>query len=142
MDQDELRDYPRFPLDAEARISNFEGTSLSTARTLDVSKGGVHVISDIPVALDEVYTLAFAVPHEGGRSNVFALMDVVYCARADDGSAYEIGFAFRQVGVSHATLILAYINQRQHPLDCMPHGRCLPLPAYLRGIGPVAMPHA
>lgn len=139
MDMEELLDYPRFPLDVEARILNMEGTSYSQGRTQDISKAGVSILSDSPVVLDAVYTLVFAVPHENGRSNVFALMDPVYCADAEDGSGYQIGFAFRHVGVNHAALILSYITQRQYPQDACPQGRGRALPAYMRGMSPVAM---
>lgn len=137
MNPEEQRDYPRFPLEVEARILNMEGTSYSEGHTLDISKVGVSVLSDSPVALDAVYTLVFAVPHESGRCNVFALMDPIYCVDAEDGAGYQIGFAFRHVGVNHAALILSYITRRQYPQGC---GRALP--AYMRGMSPVAMLHS
>ncbi len=139
MDPEEQRDYPRFPLEVEARMINMEGTSYSLGRTQDISKVGVRVLSGSPVALDAVYTLLFAVPHENGRSNVFALMDPVYCVDAGDGEGYQIGFAFRHVGVNHAALILSYITQRQYPQAACPQGRSRPVPAYMRGMSPVAM---
>lgn len=139
MNLEEQRDYPRFPIDVEARIINMEGTSYSLGRTQDISKVGVSVLSGSPVALDAVYTLLFSVPHEHGRSNVFALMDPVYCVCAEDGSGFQIGFAFRHVGVNHAALILSYITQRQYPLDSAQQGRSRPVPAYMRGMSPVAM---
>lgn len=139
MYENEQRDYPRFPLEMEARILNMEGTSYSQGQTQDISKAGVSVRTGNPVALDAVYTLVFAVPHENGRSNVFALMDPIYCVRAEEGAGYQIGFTFRHVGVDHAALILSYITQHQYPPDAVFQGRSRPSPAYMRGISPVAM---
>lgn len=135
----EQRDYPRFALEVAARIINMEGTSYSVGHTQDVSKGGVCVLSDKPVMLDAVYSVLFAVPHEHGRSNVFALMDPVYSVGTADGSAFQNGFAFRHVGVNHAALILSFITQRQYPEGLHSHGRSRVLPAYLRGMSPAAM---
>lgn len=139
MELEELRDYPRFPLDVEARIINMEGTSYSLGRTQDISKAGVRVCACSPVELDEVYTLVFALPHGNGRNNVFALMDPICCADAEDGSGWQIDFAFRHVGVNHAALILSYITQRQYPQDSCSQGRGRALPSYMRGMSPVAM---
>lgn len=139
MDLEEQRDYPRFPLEVGARIINMEGTCYSQGCTQDISKTGVGLFSDSPVALDGVYTLVFEVPHENGSSDVFALMDPIYCVDAEDGPGYQIGFAFRHVGVNHAALLLSYITRRQYPLDASPQGRGRMLPAYMRGMSPVAM---
>ncbi len=138
MNREELQEYPCFALEVEARILNMEGTSFSHGRTQDISKAGVNLLSERPVALDAVYTLVFAIPHENGYSNVFALMDPIYCADAEDGSGYRIGFAFRHVGVNHAALILSYITRKQYPQAACPQGRGRALPAYMRGMSPVA----
>lgn len=135
----EQRDYPRFALEVEARIINMEGTSYSVGHTQDVSKGGVCVLSDKPVMFDAVYSVLFAVPHEHGRSDVFALMDPVYSVGTADGPGFQNGFAFRHVGVNHAALILSFITQRQYPEGLPSHGRNRAVPAYLRGMSPVAM---
>lgn len=137
MDLEEQRDYPRFPLDAEARIINREGTSSSYGRIQDISKAGVRLLSDRPVLLDTFYTLLFAVPLENGCSgNVFVLMDPVFCNAAEDGSGFLIGFAFRHVGASHEARILSYIAQRQH---ACPQGRRRTVPHYMRDMSPVPM---
>lgn len=136
---EEQRDYPRFVLGVEARIINMEGSAYSVGRTLDISKAGVSILCDSPVTLDEIYTLVFAVPHENGHSNVFALMDPIYCLDDEDGAGYRIGFAFRHVGINHAALILTYITQRQYPQDVPSRGRRHTLPSYMRGMSPVAM---
>lgn len=135
----EQRGCPRFALEVAARIINMEGTSYSVGHTQDVSKGGVCILSDKPVVLDAVYSVLFAVPHEHGSSNVFALMDPIYSVCTADGSGFQNGFAFRHVGVNHAALILSFITQRQYPEGLHGHGRNRAVPAYLRGMSPVAM---
>ncbi|MCC6880161.1 MAG: PilZ domain-containing protein [Rhodocyclaceae bacterium] len=140
MNMEEQRDYPRFPLDVEARIINMEGTACNLGRTQDISKVGVSVHSDGPVALDAVYTLLFAVPHDGGRNEVYALMDPLYSVPDEEGG-YQTGFAFRHVGVNHAALILSYITRRQYPQEAVQHGRGRAVPSYLRGMSPVARLH-
>jgi hypothetical protein len=92
------------------------------------------------VALDAVYTLLFAVPHDGGRNEVYALMDPLYSVPDEEGG-YQTGFAFRHVGVNHAALILSYITRRQYPQEAVQHGRGRAVPSYLRGMSPVARLH-
>lgn len=139
MSAGDQRDYSRYPLEVAARIINMEGTSYSVGYTQDVSKGGVCVLSDKPVLLDAVYSVLFAVPHEHGSSNVFALMDPVYSVGMADGTGFQNGFAFRHVGVNHAALILSFITQRQYPEGLHSQGRPRAVPAYMRGMSPVAM---
>jgi PilZ domain len=95
---DKERLHARYSLDVRAKLS-LEGREI-TVRTLDVSEGGLGLVSPVEIAEGSSYSVEF----------VFPTMQAVFCARvqAQSKSGFRYGFTFVEVNENNMTLLRKY----------------------------------
>lgn len=104
------RSYRRIIVGQEAQLVRMDGMAMGPARIVDISNEGLALQSSEPVRLGVVYTVLFRVPHQGGDTEVFAMVDPVYSQAEDPPASFRTGFTFRHIGMNHAALILNYLS--------------------------------
>jgi Tfp pilus assembly protein PilZ len=98
--QPERRANPRFACDLAAEI--VVGDATSSRRVIDVSRGGISLVGDDPVAIGTHLTIKLQASNEDGDTEALDITGrIVWCTPTKDGT-YQLGIKFDEGGPKRA----------------------------------------
>ena len=101
MNQDQRRT-PRVSLDVQVNYA-----TRAIAHSKDISKGGICLITENPMTIGKIYTLAFTLPGEDRELQIFGK---VAWSRPAGSSHHENGITFWDVDPSVKKLVTTFLD--------------------------------
>jgi c-di-GMP-binding flagellar brake protein YcgR len=106
---DERRQFERRPLRVDALV--LSGSPVFTARTFDISSGGMGIIAGVNVTCGAAYDVEFALPLKAkGALPVRCAVKVVNAVFMGSEGGFRIGLVFTQIAPNMAQAIASYVR--------------------------------